>query len=441
MSKLGLRAKNFIILLIALSVMFGIILSLFSLVQDILTRPATYFQNTLSPAEAEESIVQILIIIVSVLISYVLYLLLATKNRAELMTLKAIEELSVSREQFRQLYEGAPVPYIILDRQGKILETNKAAWRFFGATERELKNENLFRLLSEANQEGADKLRDYYKSNVPIDRKEAVIKTNGGLIKWVELSIFEMRDLKSSATLGLATILDVTEQKRLDKAKTEFLSLASHQLRTPIATTKWYTEMLISGDLGELSGKQMEYLRKLYAVNEGMVSLVDTFLNVSRLEAGTLLVDLKPTNVLELVDSVLQELSALISQKGLRVEKHVGGALTNIKSDPKLLRIVIQNLVANAVKYTPSGGVIRISSKASGDQTITVEDSGIGIPKAEQDRVFQKMFRAGNTKSLEGSYGTGLGLYLVKSIMNILGGEIKFQSEEGRGSAFVVKLS
>jgi len=357
------------------------------------------------------------------------------------MVLGATRSLSVSLAQFTRLYEEAPIPYLILNERGEIENPNKAALRFFGTVSEALEGKNIFSFCAEEEKEKADKLFRYYKSNIPINAEEVRMVAKNGTTKWALVSVFEMRNLKDPARRGLATIFDVSEQKKLDQAKTEFVSLASHQLRTPVATVKWYTDMLLSGDIGELSAKQKDYIDRVYKVNENMIDLVDTLLNVSRIEIGTVQPDLKPTNAIELAENVLIELSALIGEKHINIVKQYNDNLKNIESDPKLLRMVIQNLITNAVKYTPEGGTVTITLRDSfGDRAIMVSDTGVGIPESQQDKVFTKLFRAYNVRALPGSQGTGLGLYLVKSVMEAMGGSIEFVSQENQGSTFFVEL-
>jgi signal transduction histidine kinase len=266
--------------------------------------------------------------------------------------------------------------------------------------------------------------------------------TKSGSVKTVLLSVFAVKNPASSESTGLAMIFDITEQKLLDQQKTEFVSLASHQLRTPLATAKWYTEMLISGDIGEISPKQKEYLERLHMANEEMIDLVDVLLNVSRIEMGTLAIDKKLINVQELTESVLAELSMEIEKKEIHIEKKYNNNLQSVKTDSKLLRIIIQNLIGNAVKYTARGGSVSVVFEESliNGKKIIVSDTGIGIPKEDQDKIFTKLFRAENVRKLENVSGTGLGLYLVKSIVNSMGGDISFESEENKGSVFTIKL-
>jgi two-component system, OmpR family, phosphate regulon sensor histidine kinase PhoR len=436
MRKSLLLAEHLTISVVMLIILLGIVFLSFSLVKDVLMDPQRYFSTDLSVSEVQFVIVYLSLVIVSVLVSYIIYLLLTLRTRAEIMVLKANKTLSASLEQFKRLYEGAPVPYIILNEKGEILESNKAALRFFGVVQNEIEGKNLFSYQTKENLEKAEKLLQYYRSDIPIDKEETQMITKSGAVKWVLLSVFEMRDLKNYGRNGLATIFDITERKQLDQAKTEFVSLASHQLRTPVSTVKWYTDMLLSGSFGELLPKQTEYMNIIQEVNEEMIGLIDTLLNVSRIEIGSLKPDLKKINVEELAESVLTELSSQIEEKNININKQYNNNLENIESDPKLLRIVIQNLLSNAVKYTPPDGEVSIVFKDSfTEKAIIISDTGIGIPEKDQDKIFTKLFRADNAGS---SQGTGLGLYLVKSIMKTMGGDISFVSEENKGSTFTI---
>ena len=433
--------KSLLYSLVVLILLLGVLFFSRSFIEKVVSNPLDYFNSTLSLTDIYFAAVFIALIVIAVLFSYIVYLLLGYKTRFDLEIWSATKDTALSKEQFKKLYESAPVPYILLDKQALIHNPNKAALRFFGVLPEEIEGKNIFSYIAGEDRGPAEKMFQYYKSDMPINRKEMDMVTKNGDVRSVQLSIFEMKNPGSFSTTGLAMIFDITEQKMLDKAKTEFVSLASHQLRTPLATTKWLTEMLVSGDIGELSQKQKEYLDKLHAANEDMVDLVDVLLNVSRIEMGSLSVEIKPTNVEELSESILNELAFLVDKKKIQVKKEYNGLLKDIKSDPKLLRIVIQNLVSNALKYTSTGGTITITFEETGsEKRIKVSDTGFGIPEGQQNRIFTKLFRADNVRGLTDSQGTGLGLYLVKSVVASIGGSINFVSEESKGSTFTITL-
>lgn len=413
----------------------------FPLLEKVFDNPVAYFGNSFSILKFQFLFVALSFIVTGTLIAYIIYLLLTSKTRVDLIVRGSTKWLALSREQFRRLYEGAPIPYLMLDAKGEIHNPNNAALRFFGVVPEEIDGKNLFSFHAEDEEDRADRLAELHKSNIPINREEIRMVTKSGEEKWVLLSIFDIKNPLDQKSVGLASIFDITEEKRLDQAKTEFVSLASHQLRAPIATIKWLADMLLSGDIGALSEKQRDYLTRIFNVNHEMVDLVDTLLNVSRIEIGTLAIDIQSTNVAELCRSILLELAPQIEKKNLRMVEEYGGLFEDIQSDPKLLRIVIHNLVSNAVKYTPDGGTITITlDNSGGEKHIIVTDTGLGIPRDEQNRLFTKLFRASNVRRESTSQGTGLGLYLVQSLMQTLGGSISFVSEENKGSRFTLTL-
>lgn len=233
---------------------------------------------------------------------------------------------------------------------------------------------------------------------------------------------------------------DITKEKEIDKAKTEFVSLASHQLRTPLTAIRWYVELLLSDDSKSLTDEQREYLKEVADGNLRMIDLVNALLNVSRIELGSFAVDVEPVAIEPLCDAVIKDLQPLIDKKHHTVDIDCSSAPNSYSADPKLMMIILQNLVSNAVKYTPEKGTIRVRVNYDHNTlNIVVSDNGYGIPKDQQDKVFDKLFRADNVK-IQDTTGTGLGLYIVKAIVEQSQGEIWFDSEQDKGTTFNIKL-
>lgn len=233
---------------------------------------------------------------------------------------------------------------------------------------------------------------------------------------------------------------DLTEERKLDQAKSEFVSLASHQLRMPLSIVNWYTEMLLSGEAGILSNDQKEYLSEIHLSNQRMTNMVNSLLHVSRFESGQLQASFHPTDIVQIINNVITEISPLAKKNNLQINTVLPRNLPTINTDPALLQMLLQNLLSNAAKYTPTGGKIRVKvTKSSSSIVFCVSDNGYGIPETDQKRIFTKLFRASNIKTKD-TDGTGLGLYIVKSIVKQLKGKVWFESKEGKGSSFFVQL-
>ncbi len=243
--------------------------------------------------------------------------------------------------------------------------------------------------------------------------------------------------------VGLVTSFrNITREMDIDKAKTEFVSLASHQLRSPLSAINWYTEMLLSGDVGPITEGQEKYLTEVYKGNQRMIRLVNALLNVTRMSLGTFVLEPELIEIIPLLENVIAEQQPDIDKKQLHVTTEITTPLPTIESDAKLLRMVMQNLVSNAIKYTPAGGDISLRLELdSSKQNVrfTVTDTGCGIPLRQHPHIFTRLFRADNVRAQD-IEGTGLGLYIVKAIIENSGGRVWFESEENIGSIFHVEL-
>ncbi|MFA5359062.1 MAG: HAMP domain-containing sensor histidine kinase [Patescibacteria group bacterium] len=245
---------------------------------------------------------------------------------------------------------------------------------------------------------------------------------------------------KQLAVIAKKTELINKELRSLDVAKDEFVSIASHQLRTPLTALKGYVGMLLDEDVGPINDKQREYLVEIKNANDRMIGLITALLNVSRVDLGVFIVEPEQLNLKKVAEDVLKDLGMKIEGKKLQIETHFEKNVPLINADPNIIQMIFQNLLTNAVKYTPSGAKISISVKKDGsDFIISVADTGYGIPKAVQSKIFTKMFRADNAR-VKDPDGTGLGLYIIKSTLEKTGGKIWFESTENKGSTFYVTI-
>ncbi len=224
--------------------------------------------------------------------------------------------------------------------------------------------------------------------------------------------------------------------KKLDETKDDFISMASHQLRTPLTSVKGYVSMVLEGDAGKVSTKQKELLDQAFVSSQRMVYLIADLLNVSRLRTGKFIIDAKPTNLTDVVEGEINQLKETAKGRGLDLKFDKPKEFPDLMLDETKIRQVIMNFADNAIYYTPTGGHIVVGLEDKGDSVeFTVSDDGIGVPKAEQHHLFNKFYRAGNAKKARPD-GTGLGLFMAKKVVVAQGGAIIFNTTEGKGSTF-----
>lgn len=248
--------------------------------------------------------------------------------------------------------------------------------------------------------------------------------------------------IREEERLGTMVILhDVSREKVIEEMKTEFVSLAAHQLRTPLSAIKWTLRMLLDGDLGVITEEQRNFVEKTYKSNERMINLINDLLDVARIEEGRYLYKPTPTDFEPIVQFVINSHQEEIEKKKIKFKfEKPEERLPKVMVDVEKIRLAIDNLLDNAVRYTSAGGEITISLK-SGKEEIEffIRDTGAGIPQDQQDRVFTKFFRAVNVMRME-TEGTGLGLFITKNIIEAHGGKIWFESEERKGTTFYFTL-
>ena len=355
------------------------------------------------------------------------------------------ESLAFDLEKFKIALDGTSDHVVITDSNGIALYANAGLERITGFSPEEV----LGKKVGTKELWGGKMSPEFYEDlwrTIKIEKKpfvgEITNKRKDGTPYQALSSISPIMNKHGVLEFFIGIERDITKEKEIDSAKTEFVSLASHQLRTPLSAINWYTEMLLSEDAGAITDMQREYLGEVSRGSRRMVELVNALLNVSRIELGTFAVQPEPTDVVELARDVINELKSKILEKKLHIEEAYVENLPKMMVDPKLTRIVFQNLLTNAVKYTPEEGRISVSIAMSVDETmftIAVSDTGYGIPKEDQSRIFTKLFRASNIREKE-TDGTGLGLYIIKSIVEHSGGTVTFESEEGKGTTFTLTL-
>ena len=237
--------------------------------------------------------------------------------------------------------------------------------------------------------------------------------------------------------VGHSIVASFERIAQANRMKSEFVSIVSHQLRTPLSSLKWSLDLLRGRRLGEITEKQEEYLDIINESNNRMIDLVNDLLNVNRIEQGRLEVKPEPFLPGPLLKDIIGELKPLATEKKVVIKFKEQKNIPKVYADSTKVRMVAQNLIDNAIKYSrKEGGVAEVAVELIKDKVkIIVKDDGVGIPKARQSQVFGKFFR-GDDLIKQRVEGAGLGLFIAKGIVELSGGEMNFKSREGDGSTF-----
>jgi len=358
--------------------------------------------------------------------------ILLSRREAKKLAAEATKDL----RKFKQAVEGVSDMVTITDKNGVIIYVNGMAEKITGY-KKEMLLGNTPRLWGrQMDEEFYKKFWETIKEDKKPFQGEVTNKRKNGELYEAEVNISPILDDSGKLLFFVSIERDLTKIKAIERVKTEFISLASHQLRTPLSAVKWFGKMLISGDAGDLNPMQKEYVEKIYESNEREIRLVNSLLNVSRIESGKILIEPRLTDLTKLVSSVVTDFKLEVEEQGKKLTVVIDKKIPKIYIDEDQIRHVYTNLIANAVRYTKRRGKIVVKVYLSKKSVMTeVKDNGIGIPKREQRRVFEKFFRANNALKME-TDGTGLGLFLSKIIVESSGGKMGFRSREGKGSTF-----
>jgi len=282
-------------------------------------------------------------------------------------------------------------------------------------------------------------------SRVPVDKERLKViemKIKKPYEIDTQIATIQLTDNKGKITGYLKIIRDISREKAISETKSQFISIAAHQLRTPLSATKWIFKMLLDGDVGKVSKEQADLLQKGYDSNERIIGLVRDMLSVARIEDGRFGYEFSAVDIVDLIKRSLTTYEVKAQEKNIKIVLSMPEEKLNpIKIDPSKIELAVSNLIDNALKYTQKDGTIKIGLKKDGDDyvQISVKDSGVGIPRDQIDRLFHKFFRGSNVIKMQ-TEGTGLGLFITKNIIVRHGGKIWVETAEGDGTTFLFTL-
>ncbi len=355
------------------------------------------------------------------------------------------EKLVQSEEHYRTLTETSPDCIKLFSTKGELLYINKA-----GLLKHGLKSEKeaeKWDYLSSMDLKSGKRFKKAFKK--ALEGEAATVEIShvpkGSLRETCLEVIVPVKNSKGEVKTVYGVSRDISELKKIDVAKTEFVSAASHQLRTPLASMGLSAEMLLRNSLREnVSVEQKKYLKSIFRDVKEMSGLIDTLLNISRIEMGTFITKISPKNLQKELGHIFNEMLPLVEKRGIKFKKDCDKTIPpKINLDSNILKNVIRNLVSNSIKYTPKGGTITIKTRKKDKKIIiSVIDTGAGIPDSIKPQLFTKMFRAYDMleEKRTGKMGSGMGLYIVKSLLNQCRGEISVESSKEKGTAFHISF-
>ena len=356
-----------------------------------------------------------------------------------------IKIIGAYRQQEKAVLESAGDGLVAIDRLWRIVLWNKAATDLLGWTKEEAlgkKFSDVVTLIKSSdrsdNIEFIEEAMLHGESRFLED--DALVLTKSGAEVYVGNSAGPILDEEGVVEGAIVVFRDISERRALEQAKDELHSLAVHQLRGPVTVIKGYLQLLQQENVIASNPAWEKYLTELAGAGNQLGELVDALLDVSRMERARISVTPEAVQVTQVADAVLKSLMPEIDKKRLVITKKYENSLPDLMVDRTLIKNICENLLTNAVKYTPELGEISVAVRVEHSfLVLSVSDTGCGIPGAEQSKIFQKFFRSSNVANSP-IKGTGLGLYMVKRILDQSGGSIRFESKEHEGTTFYVSI-
>lgn len=357
-----------------------------------------------------------------------------------------LERVLEERDKMNALISSIGEGVLAVDENNLITSFNYAASEISGYKETELLGKpyrDYLKFVQAISGEEEDIFEDL--RNVPLLRrfstKKLFLVSKKGEKIPVVLIISPLKNEQGGENGFVVTLRDLSKEKELDRIKSEFVSVASHQLRTPLTGIKWFAEMLLENEAGRLNEEQKSFAQEIYQSNERMIKLVNDLLNISHIETGKKFVlKSEKFNFIPLIDEILKDSTRLIKDKNLKIKLNNWPTVFWLWGDRIKIRQAVGNLIDNAFKYSHEGGLVEIGLESSDDKeaVFCVKDQGIGVPLRQQKDIFDKFFRADN--AYEKSPGSGLGLYIALELFEASGGRLWFNSVENKGSSFYFSL-
>jgi PAS domain S-box-containing protein len=381
----------------------------------------------------------VVVLAVALMVFSVITAFVEIRRRALQLAEQMTESLQESKKLYQTLVETTPDAIVLADLEATVQVVNNQAVEMYGYPKDQVIGASAFNFIAPEDHERTrsalqelitqGQVYNFEFTSIRADHSRFVSRANASLFM----------DSTGKPAGFITVIHDVTEAKNLEQAKDEFIAVAAHELRTPLSTIQWYAKRVLSSEETK-SPNLFKYISEIQHATDRILGLVNHLLDVSRIALGRLSLEAHDFPLKELLQSVITEFDAQFKERSLGYQTEFPERDVTVTADPKYMRIVLRNLVANAIKYTPSGGQIEFALTINPDNVIVrITDTGYGIPRHQHEKIFSRMFRADNAKQ-QHPEGLGLGLYMAKAIIEESGGSIWFESEINQGTSFYVLL-
>jgi PAS domain S-box-containing protein len=364
----------------------------------------------------------------------------ANQAAIALQNARLYQSLGDSEKELRRQIESAADAIFNLDVEGRFTLFNREAERLSGHQREDVQGQPYTQLVCPDYLEEVGEMLspnatpevlhqvheieifDKWGDRIPLEIRASILETDGQLVGWQVIA------------------RDISERKHLEELKGQFIATVSHDLRTPLASIMGFAEMLMEGSPGPLTEVQEEFLGIIFENSQRQLALVNDLLDISKLEAGRLQLEMEEVHLPELIWGMVEQIRPLAEKKRIALTMKVNKELPRTEGDPRRLERVLNNLLSNAVKFTPEGGSVEVTAwQDDGHLKVRVSDTGVGIPAEDLSDLFQP-FHRGRNVTKQAIEGTGLGLTIVKALVEAHRGTIEVESELGKGTTVELTL-
>ncbi len=352
---------------------------------------------------------------------------------------KSLKDVAKEKSKTHTIINSMTDGVLVVDKDGSVALLNPAATRFLSISVEEVLGKAIDQIKVEALTQAVKDVLRGEEENLAGVSQEIQLQTDGKEI-YLRCHAVPVRDEDGALLGGVAVLQDITQLKELERMKADFVAMVTHELRAPVAAIEQQLTVILKGLAGEINERQARMLGRAKERAKGLLDLVKDLLDLSKIEAGMQVQYMEPVDIGALLAKVVELMRPQAEQKGLTLEFELEEGLPSVNADAANMEGVFTNLISNAIKYTPEGGLVEVSGKREGDYIrIDVRDTGIGISEKDLPRIFERFYRVKTEKTRQ-IVGTGLGLSIVKQVVDAHLGSIDVQSVENQGTCFTVKL-